>query len=192
MDQPNIQFADELRAAYPDAKVILSNRDVDKWVGSWRATVCVVLSWESWSWLAPWDSAVAGPWHKIATMMVNTFVGDRSLTAKDYLNQQKFLGPLRKAYLDHYEHVREITPKELLLEFKSEDGWEPLCEFLGVEVPNTPYPFVNESKDFVWWHTVMWYTAFAKMVAKTTLPAVVGAAAWQFWPQISSAAQRFF
>jgi hypothetical protein len=180
MDTPTVFFIDELLAAYPDAKVVLTNRDVDKWVDSWRKTVLVVMSWRSWSWLAPWDSSMAGPWHIAATMMVNDLVGDRSLGAKDYLGEP-YAKKLRAAFIEHYEHVRKSTPKEKLLEFKSEDGWAPLCEFLGVKIPDTPYPFVNESKDFVMWHVVMWYMALGKMIAKTVLPVVVASGSWFLW-----------
>jgi hypothetical protein len=28
------------------------------------------------------------------------------------------------------------------------DGWEPLCEFLELPVPDTPFPHLNDSKVF--------------------------------------------
>jgi hypothetical protein len=28
------------------------------------------------------------------------------------------------------------------------DGWEPLCEFLGVSVPEMPFPHLNDAKEF--------------------------------------------
>ena len=51
----------------------------------------------------------------------------------------------RKVYEDHYALVRKVTPKERLLEYKFGQGWEPLCEFLGKEVPDVPFPRVNDS-----------------------------------------------
>jgi hypothetical protein len=48
--------------------------------------------------------------------------------------------------LFHSGHIREIVPKERLLEFKAADGWGPLCEFLGREVPKGGYPHRNDSK----------------------------------------------
>lgn len=41
--------------------------------------------------------------------------------------------------------IRGIVPPERLLEWSVEDGWEPLCEFLGKEVPSEPFPHVNTS-----------------------------------------------
>lgn len=50
---------------------------------------------------------------------------------------------LRAGFLAHNEHIRKIVPKEKLLEFTPKDGWKPLCEFLGKEVPDEPFPYVN-------------------------------------------------
>lgn len=54
-DVPSICFAEELIKAYPDAKVVLNERDVDKWLESMNATCGVVFGWRSWGWVAPWD-----------------------------------------------------------------------------------------------------------------------------------------
>jgi hypothetical protein len=50
---------------------------------------------------------------------------------------------LRAGFLAHNKHVRSIVPKDNLLEFTPKDGWKPLCEFLGKEVPDEPFPHVN-------------------------------------------------
>jgi hypothetical protein len=39
------------------------------------------------------------------------------------------------------------VPPERLLVFEAKDGWQPLCEFLGVPVPDVPYPRVNSRED---------------------------------------------
>ena len=75
-------------------------------------------------------------------------------------------------------------PKENLLEFKSEDGWDPLCKFLGEKVPEGTYPRTNDSDDFVELHKGMWWFAVMKMLGKVggTVGAVaVGVgAAWYY------------
>lgn len=48
-------FVDEFVAAYPEAKVILTNRDVDDWLTSMNNTFYVVLSWWSMKYLANMD-----------------------------------------------------------------------------------------------------------------------------------------
>ena len=49
---PCILFVDELLAAYPDAKVILTNRDEDSWVVSMNKTVFELLRWRSYDYIA--------------------------------------------------------------------------------------------------------------------------------------------
>lgn len=52
-DMPCILFVDELLAAYPDAKVILTERDEESWMVSMNKTVLEILSWKSYDYLAP-------------------------------------------------------------------------------------------------------------------------------------------
>jgi hypothetical protein len=51
----------------------------------------------------------------------------------------------RRVYEDHYKEIRRVAPKGGLLEYKLGSGWEPLCRFLGKDVPDVPFPRVNES-----------------------------------------------
>lgn len=39
-----------------------------------------------------------------------------------------------------------MIPKSQLLEYDVRDGWEPLCKFLNVPVPNEPFPRENDSE----------------------------------------------
>jgi hypothetical protein len=48
-------------------------------------------------------------------------------------------------YLQHYENIRRLVPPERLLEYKLGSGWEPLCDFLGKEVPPEEFPWLNET-----------------------------------------------
>lgn len=54
----------------------------------------------------------------------------------------------KQVYLDHVAEVRSLVPPERLLEYNISDGWGPLCEFLGEEVPDTPFPRGNDMADF--------------------------------------------
>jgi hypothetical protein len=53
-DIPCIMFVDELIAAYPNAKVVLTNRDPDKWLVSILGTIYVILSWDWERWAIPY------------------------------------------------------------------------------------------------------------------------------------------
>ncbi|KAJ5618926.1 hypothetical protein N7510_002910 [Penicillium lagena] len=119
-DFPAAIFADELIAAFPEAKIILTVRDEDKWFDSIMATL-----WHAWS--AP-DAPKGTPMRQLADKY------HRHMWQNDF--------PLygRERYRTHNAHVRAIAPKNRLLVYEAKDGWEPLCAFLGLDVPATPFP----------------------------------------------------
>ena len=39
--------------------------------------------------------------------------------------------------------VRGLVAKERLLEWSIDDGWEPLCNFLGKSIPQQDFPHAN-------------------------------------------------
>jgi hypothetical protein len=46
------------------------------------------------------------------------------------------------------EQVKQTVPADRLLVWDPKEGWEPLCEFLGVEVPPEPLPHTNDTASF--------------------------------------------
>lgn len=52
----------------------------------------------------------------------------------------------KAVYREHYASVRALVPKERLLEYEVKEGWAPLCEFLGQDVPGVPFPTGNEGQ----------------------------------------------
>lgn len=167
---PPALFVEELTTAYPEAKVILTNRDVDKWIVSYQSTVLKIASWWTWHWIAPYDPYRVGPFRAMIDVMLRAFSG----TARtDYLSESH-RELYKQRYMEHYEHVRRFVPKERLLEFSMGDGWEPLCAFLGNDVPAEEFPRVNDSKTHMRRMTLIWTGAAFRAAAKTILPAVVG------------------
>ena len=53
----------------------------------------------------------------------------------------------RRTYEGYYARIREVVPPERRLEYRQGDGWEPLCAFLGKEVPDVPFPNVNDQRN---------------------------------------------
>jgi hypothetical protein len=47
-----------------------------------------------------------------------------------------------------YQEVQERVPREKLLVFDVREGWEPLCRFLGVPAPDSPFPHLNDTQAF--------------------------------------------
>ena len=53
----------------------------------------------------------------------------------------------KAAYLAHNQLVRETAPKDRFLEWRPEDGWEPICRALRLDVPDEPFPHTNTSAE---------------------------------------------
>ena len=51
-------------------------------------------------------------------------------------------------FSQHNEAIKRLVPAEKLLVYDVKEGWEPLCHFLGVPVPTTPFPHLNDSGTF--------------------------------------------
>ena len=172
-DAPCVCFAEDLIAAYPDAKVILNTRDVDRWLESMDSTVGRVLRWQSWSWLAPWNPYLSRPIQEWLDASMPEFFG----TYSDFSPSS----PARDVFFKHYDRVRAVTPPERLLEYKIQDGWDPICTFLGVPVPEEEFPRVNDAKKFVLMQRIRWYLSFGQMLFKIGLIAApVLGVVWMF------------
>lgn len=70
-------------------------------------------------------------------------------------NAAEVLTNAERVYIQHYENLRRCVPPERLLEYKLGSGWEPLCEFLGKEVPQEEFPWMKETRELhqrIWNH----------------------------------------
>jgi hypothetical protein len=130
-------FAEQLVAAYPDAKVLVVERDFDKWWESYAAGVSAgFFHWAGWP-LLKCIEYFAG--NRAPSAMRKTLMG-----AFDARSQADVERNARRVYGDYYRRIRQLVPPERRLEFKHADGWEPLCRFLGKEVPDMPFPRLND------------------------------------------------
>ncbi|KAG4420525.1 hypothetical protein IFR04_006345 [Cadophora malorum] len=169
-DAPNVCFADELVAAYPNAKVVLSVRDPDKWVASMESSYYTILGWPAFKALGFFDQAI-GTERAVLELIL------RQWTGGDVYNRHK----LREGFIRHNQHIRDIVPPENLFEFQLEDmkGWEPLCKFLGKDVPDEPYPRINEGDSVAKFHAFMyWRQLFLLVGGWLKMPLAVGGLAW--------------
>lgn len=90
--------------------------------------------------------------------------------------------------LDHNEHIREIVPIETLLEWNLQDGWEPLCKFLGKAVPDVPVPHINKGDGDAPRHKSLAleraFVIFGRMLIRPALVAAtitaVGVGVWMY------------
>lgn len=54
-----------------------------------------------------------------------------------------------RVFEQHYERVLRTVPAERLMVYRVQQGWQPLCRFLGVDVPDEPFPRVNVGDSLV-------------------------------------------
>ncbi|EJU05219.1 hypothetical protein DACRYDRAFT_74378 [Dacryopinax primogenitus] len=133
VDSPGCDFVPELMAAFPNAKVVLSLRDSpNAWWKSFSETV-YETSFPSYQLLV----------YPIPFMRYQFRVVTALLNKKWLPRYGVKAGP--EVYVRHNEFIRKIVPPERLLEFNVKEGWEPLCKFLGVPVPDVPFPHTNDS-----------------------------------------------
>ncbi|KAK5955138.1 hypothetical protein OHC33_003817 [Knufia fluminis] len=182
-DLPAALFGPELIEAYPDAKVILTYRDAEKWVDSMQSTIWLAHSWWTFDLLTPFNSLIRG-WRSGDTLDWDAFINSSpdkpSIHPKrrDYQSKEyRELGI--KRFNEHNAYIRSIVPKERLLEFQSQDGWTPLCEFLGEEVPDEPYPRVNDKVELVKMAAMVWWIGVGSALLQTVAP--VGVAVGAGW-----------
>ena len=72
----------------------------------------------------------------------------REVVFKDFVGHFGDRAFMTRYFERHTEEVIRGVPKGRLLVYEVGEGWEPLCEFLGVPVPSTPFPHVNVRDDF--------------------------------------------
>ena len=129
VDWPGGSFWPELSAAYPDALVLLSVRDPEVWYRS--ASNTIFLSFD----LVPPELA---PWMEAVRRLLRDRFSD------------KFEDPtaMMDAFERHNAAVRAAIPAGRLLEWAPDDGWDPICERLGLPVPAEPFPVTNSTAEF--------------------------------------------
>ncbi|KAK5708671.1 hypothetical protein LTR17_020503 [Elasticomyces elasticus] len=140
-DIPAASFGTDLIAAYPDAKVVLVERDIEAWYKSFHDVFITTARSAIIPWIAWLDSAyLSKMW----------WIGEKGVALGQFgaRNADEFAANARSTYRKHYAELRESMKSRPnhLLEFQLRDGWKPLCEFLGKEVPDVPFPQVNETE----------------------------------------------
>lgn len=137
VDWPGCHFYAELAERYPEAKVILSCRDPERWYESMSETIL--------------KSMVA------MGLGASPIPDEHPMRFGGVIIPQKTFGfdfsrdNVIAAFERHNAEVARTISPERLLEFEAVQGWEPLCDFLGVAVPDEPFPRTNSREEF-WQH----------------------------------------
>ncbi len=122
VDYPGCACWRELAAFYPAAKVVLTVRDPDQWFDSTQATI----------FSADTKETLADPRFAPIARLMHRLHPDRYDRAA-----------MVAAFNRHTRAVTDGIPKDRLLVYRVGEGWAPLCAFLGVPVPDRPFPRAN-------------------------------------------------
>ncbi|KAJ7209583.1 P-loop containing nucleoside triphosphate hydrolase protein [Mycena pura] len=137
-DMPPLDFIPELMEIYPEAKVVLTTRDPERWLQSIKP----VARNSSLPWLPYLMWPIPG-WRWFPSLSLEFGRSTRNILADG--TKEANPKPSTRLLLNWNRMVREMVPPEKLLVMDLTEGWEPLCKFLEVPVPNEPLPKANDS-----------------------------------------------
>jgi sulfotransferase family protein len=145
VDWPGSFFTKELIEAFPEAKVLLSVRDGESWERSMRETIWGVFYGDSlMTDLSTARGRIDPAWAGYIELMMEMWRQSGLLGAGAGAEP----GELAAAIERYNEEVIAAVPADRLLVWSVTDGWEPLCAFLEVDVPQAPFPNLNDSRQF--------------------------------------------
>ena len=128
VDYPGATFWEELADHYPDAKILLTIRDPNKWFESTNETV---MSPELIKFIKK------SPFGELMQRIIFDTLDNR-------MHEREFMvSYFEKRTAD----IIASVPADRLLVFQVKEGWGPLCEFLGVPVPDGDFPRVNSREE---------------------------------------------
>ncbi len=129
VDFPASNYWRELAAAYPAAKIVLSVRSAESWATSTQETIFSKTL----------QGLYAGTkWGGMLKATIDDHVGGDINDRAAIIN----------AFNAHNAAVQDAFGPDRLLVFQAKDGWAPLANFLGVPVPDEPYPHINSKEEF--------------------------------------------
>ncbi len=136
-DWPGCTFWRALVAVHPDARVLLSVRDPERWYESVRSTIFEVFRRDL---TAP---EAARPELQRFREMIQAVVWEGTFGGR-FEDRDHAI----EVFTRHTEDVRRAVPADRLLVYEVGHGWEPLCAFLDVPVPDGPFPHLNDAASF--------------------------------------------
>ncbi|XP_039274173.2 uncharacterized protein LOC120348116 [Styela clava] len=147
-DIPAVIFWEEIAAAFPEAKIIFMQRKSEEdWLRSWERQANELKN----NWLMKGLAFVSYTANSI--FCYSRHVGRIAFSAPPQPFWAAFRGisptVAKKRYRDHNTSVLTRAPEDRLLIFSISDGWDPICKFLGLRVPDIPFPHKNQRGSLV-------------------------------------------
>jgi hypothetical protein len=144
VDWPGSYFYKDLMEDFPDAKVLLSVRSGESWAASMRKTIWECLYGEGLvGHMTAAREQVDPDWHGWMDTLRGMWTERGLMNGKETTDEF-----MAQAYERYNEEVKATVPADRLLVWSPKDGWEPLCDFLEVPVPDVPLPHINDTEGF--------------------------------------------
>jgi len=148
VDFPGSMYYKELAKHYPEAKVILTIRDPENW---YKSALKTIFSFDPGAKLKL-KMLLKLPFSRKARNLLKVVtLNDKSIWNKFFEGKFKDHDYAVSKFNSHIEEVKQTIPENRLLVFEVKDGWEPLCDFLNLPIPNIPFPNTNAGEDFHTW-----------------------------------------
>ena len=153
VDFPAHAALPQLLAAYPEAKVVLTIRDAKSWHRSINGAFCKIIGGGSTldrlvrviNSVRPYGMR-NNRMHAAATRLMARVLGTSSVSWQKICDDEAEAVAMFEAW---NAKVKKIVPGHRLLVFETgKHGWKELAGFLGVRVPDTPYPRTNSMAEF--------------------------------------------
>jgi Sulfotransferase domain len=146
VDWPSARYYRQLMDHYPDAKVLLSVRDSESWVRSMRETVWGIFYGDIVMRHVSDARGVIDPlWRRYITLMAHMNWDEKTGALAGETHTDEGLAAVMERW---NAQVKSDVPGDRLLVWNLAEGWEPLCAWLGVEVPAEPLPRLNDTTSF--------------------------------------------
>ncbi|MFC4910841.1 sulfotransferase family protein [Actinomadura gamaensis] len=143
VDWPSAAYWRETTEYYKEAKVVLSVRDPRGWVASMRKTILGERAKQD----RPGRKALVLLSSALGTRLAPFARMTSSMPGTQHLGELTD-DELAAEFERHTAEVVEAVPADRLLVYDVRQGWDPLCEFLEVPVPDRPFPQVNDTAEF--------------------------------------------
>jgi hypothetical protein len=128
VDFPSSAYYQEIAETFPDALVILSLRELERWSASWQSLWRYFPYFQSapLRWLFPRVDEIADV---LEIAGVERVFHGRMEPAS-----------MIKTHEEHIARVKQVISPERLLVYRVQEGWEPLCQALDLPVSDMPFP----------------------------------------------------
>jgi hypothetical protein len=136
VDWPIRHYWQQLAAYYPEAKVILTVRDPEAWYKSFSDTIYSTIHDPLPADAPEENKRHRQTIHKMITEDTFHFKGDDKIHAIN-------------VFMENIEKVKRTIAPERILVYDITEGWEPLSAFLGVPIPDEPFPKTNSTQEFL-------------------------------------------